>query len=367
MSTLEIVSFVAGLVLLIVGANALVRGASRFAAAVGLSPLVIGLTVVAFGTSAPELAVSIQAGFSGQSGISLGNVIGSNLFNVLFILGLSASITPLIVSHQVVKTDIPIMIGVSFLPLIFGIDGKIGRGDGLLFLVGILSYLAFLYYRDRRSPGLLRGGRSKEENRGNRPALHYLLDLLFFVGGLGMLVVGSRWLVDGAVLIAKVLGVSNLIIGLTVIAAGTSLPEAATSVIAAIRGERDIAVGNIIGSNIFNILSVLGFSSVLAPGGIDVSKAALNFDIPVMIAISIACLPISFTGHMIARWEGLLFLGYYIVFTLYLILESSKHKMLPVFSSVMLVFVIPITVLTLLVVTVRQLDRSKNVSGNTTP
>jgi cation:H+ antiporter len=258
------------------------------------------------------------------------------------------------------------MIGASFLLLIIGIDGNIGRGDGLLFLVGILSYLLFLYYRDRRSSENLQKGNSRDGDRRDRSRSHYLLDLLLVVVGLGMLVFGSRWLIDGAVLIANILGVSNLIIGLTIVAAGTSLPEVATSVIAAVRGERDIAVGNIVGSNIFNILSVLGFSSVLAPEGIHVSNAALNFDIPVMFAVSVACLPIFFTGHIIARWEGILFLGYYIAYTAYLILESSKHMMLPVFSSVMLVFVIPITVLTLLIVTVRQLDRSKNVSGNTT-
>ncbi len=350
MNIITIMTFVGGLVLLIIGADALVRGASRFAAALGLSPLVIGLTVVAFGTSTPELAVSIRAGLAGQAGISLGNVVGSNIFNVLFILGLSASITPLIVSHQVVKTDVPIMIGVSILPLILGLDGLIGRGDGFLFLIGISLYLVLLFHQSRRSLGHPQRGTFEEDERNKRSTSHYFRDSLFIVGGLGMLILGSRWLVDGAVVLASILGVSQLIIGLTIVAVGTSLPEVATSLIAAIRGERDIAVGNIVGSNIFNILSVLGFSSVLAPDGIHVSDEALNFDIPVMIAVSIACLPIFFTGHIIERWEGLLFLGYYIVYTIYLILESTRHKMLPVFSSVMLLFVIPITILTLIVV-----------------
>lgn len=164
-----------------------------------------------------------------------------------------------------------------------------------------------------------------------------------------MLVLGSRWLVDSSVTIAQALGVSQLVIGLTIIAAGTSLPEVATSVIASIRGERDIAVGNIIGSNIFNILSVLGMASLLSPGGIQVSGAALRFDIPIMIAVAVACLPI-FTDYVIARWEGLLFVGYYLAYTIYLILAAIQHVALSFYSQMMFLFVVPITLITLVIV-----------------
>jgi cation:H+ antiporter len=186
------------------------------------------------------------------------------------------------------------------------------------------------------------------------------------VVGLGLLVLGARWLVDGAVAIATSLGVSELIIGLTIIAAGTSLPEVAASIIATLRGERDIAIGNVVGSNIFNILSVLGLSSLVSPNGMNVSSAALSFDTPVMIAVAIACLPIFFTGYSIARWEGLVFLGYYIVYTLYLILGATQHDALPLLSAIMLLFVLPITALTLIVVTWRSIQRSRRVTSGGT-
>jgi cation:H+ antiporter len=171
--------------------------------------------------------------------------------------------------------------------------------------------------------------------------------------GLGLLVLGARWLVEGAVAIARAVGVSELVIGLTIVAAGTSLPEVATSIIASVRGERDIAVGNVVGSNLFNILSVLGVTAVIAPSGVRVAPAILSFDLPVMIAVSVACLPIFFTGNMIARWEGALFFGYYLAYTGYVILAATQHDVLPVFSCIMMAFVIPLTVVTLTIVTVR--------------
>ncbi len=177
--------------------------------------------------------------------------------------------------------------------------------------------------------------------------------MALIAGGLALLVLGSRWLVEGAVALAQVLGVSELVIGLTVIAAGTSLPEVATSVVASIRGERDIAVGNVIGSCLFNVLAVLGLSSVFSADGILVAAAALRFDIPVMIAVSVACLPIFFTGYQIARWEGALFLAYFAGYTLYLILGAGQHDALPAFSAVMGMFVLPLTAVTLAVLAIR--------------
>jgi cation:H+ antiporter len=180
------------------------------------------------------------------------------------------------------------------------------------------------------------------------------MQVVFLVSGLGLLVLGSRWLVDGAVEAAEMLGVSQMVIGLTIVAAGTSLPEVATSVVASLRGERDIAVGNVVGSSIFNILAVLGLSSLVSPDGIDVAPALLRFDLPVAIAVALACLPIFFTGHLIARWEGALFFLYYIAYAAYLILAAAKHEALPAYSSVMLAFVLPLTALTIAVLAMRE-------------
>lgn len=349
--------FISGLVLLVIGAELLVRGASRLAVLAGISPLVIGLTVVAFGTSSPEMAVSLQANFTGQTGISIGNVVGSNICNVLLILGVSAIIAPLAVSEQLVRLDVPIMIGISVLTLFFALDGIIGRLDGLLFFSGIVVYIAFLLVQSRRKPEMQAELLEEVSFPPERSHRQWLINLGLIGIGLVMLVIGSQWLVEGATAIAETLGVSDLVIGLTIVALGTSLPELATSVVACFRGERDIAVGNAIGSNIFNLLAVLGLAAVIDPDGIDVAAAALRFDIPVMIAVAVACLPIFFTGNVISRWEGLLFFGYYIFYTAYLILKSTEHDSLPIFSAVMLVFVIPLTVITLVVITVSHIRK----------
>jgi len=340
---MTILLFIVGLVFLIVGAEALVRGAARLAGAFGLSPLIIGLTVVAFGTSSPELAVSIKAALSGQAGIAIGNVIGSNVFNVLFILGLSALIVPLVVSRQLVRLDVPLMIGLSVLVLLLALDGRLGRIDGLVLFAGLLAYVGFLVWQGRREGA----GADDEFGAVVAPAdgrrSGPLWNALLVVGGLVLLVLGSRWLVDGAVRFAVHLGVSELIIGLTIVAAGTSLPEVVTSIVAALRGERDIAVGNVVGSNLFNIMGVLGIAGIVAPAGIDIAPAVIGFDIPVMIAVALACLPIFFTGGSISRAEGALLFGFYLAYTLYLVLAASQHDALGGFSAVMLYFVIPLT------------------------
>ena len=349
--------FILGLLFLIAGAEMLVRGASRLAAAAGVAPLIIGLTIVAFGTSSPELAVSVMSAISGHTDIAVGNVVGSNIFNVLFILGLSALIVPLIVSKQLVRLDVPLMITVSVLLLLISLDGNISRSEGLLLVAGIVAYTVFLFYyntrKNREAAATL-----VEKTSPDRTYKSYAANLFFIVSGLFLLVVGSQWLIDGAIVFASRLGVSEMVIGLTIVAAGTSLPEVATSIIASIRGERDIAVGNVVGSNIFNILAVLGLSSLLAPNGINVAPSVLRFDILIMIAAAVACLPIFFTGHLIARWEGLLFLGYYAAYTVYLFLHSSWHSALPAFSRVMLIYVIPLTVLTILIVLIRTVRKA---------
>ncbi len=336
-----------GLVILTAGAEALVRGASGIATRLGIAPLVIGLTVVAFGTSAPELAVSVAAALSGQGDIAVGNVVGSNIFNVLFILGLSALIVPLAVASQLIRVDVPVMIGVSVLVLLLALDGEISRAEGVLLFAGLLVYVGFQVLQARR-----------ERNSGNGAPIDgagspVWLNIVFVVVGLAALVLGSRLLVTSAVAIAKALGMSELVVGLTIVAAGTSLPEVATSVVASIKGERDIAVGNVVGSNVFNLLGVLGLAGALSPHGVTVAAQALRLDLPVMLAAAFACLPIFVTGREIARWEGGLFLAYYCAYTLYLVLAATGNGALAAYETAMLGFVLPLTALTLAVLFVR--------------
>jgi cation:H+ antiporter len=349
----------AGLALLAVGAELLVRGASRLAAIAGISPLVIGLTIVAYGTSSPEMAVSIESAYSGRTDIALGNAVGSNIFNVLFILGICALLLPLRVAQQLIWLDVPLMIGASALLLIMGIDGSISRLDGMMLFSGAILYTIFAIKQSRKEAAEIEQEYAGEFGAKNKISSSWLLQLLLIAAGLAMLVLGARWLVDGAVQIAQLMGLSELVIGLTIVAAGTSLPEVATSIIASIRGERDIAVGNVVGSNLFNILAVLGLASIVSPSGIPVAPSALNFDIPVMIAVAFACLPIFFTGHRIARWEGAIFLLYYGAYTVYLILNASSHDSLPAFSAMMLEFVLPLTALTLAVAYVRYVAKMR--------
>ncbi|MBP6701015.1 MAG: calcium/sodium antiporter [Halioglobus sp.] len=336
---------IAGLTLLVWGAELLVKGASRMAAGFGISPLIIGLTVVALGTSAPEMAISISSTFKGEADIAVGNVLGSNIFNVLFILGVSALISPLLVSKQLVRLDVPVMIAVSFLAFVFSADGRISSGEGAVLFGGIFAYVMVLIRIARRSGET---GEAIEQSK------HWAVDLMLIVVGLALLILGSRCLVESAITIAEAMGVSELVIGLTIVSIGTSLPEVATSIVAAIRGQRDIAVGNVVGSNIFNILSVLGLTALVAPSGLPVSQAAINFDFPVMLAVTVACLPIFFVGYSIARWEGMLFLGYYMAYTLYLFLAATEHDALPEYSTAMLYFVVPLTLVTLLIVLFRE-------------
>ncbi|MBK8046390.1 MAG: calcium/sodium antiporter [Anaerolineales bacterium] len=357
MTVITIGLLIAGLVLLVVGAEALVRGASRLAAALGIAPLVIGLTIVAFGTSSPELAVSISSTVGGSPDIAVGNVVGSNIFNILFILGLSALITPLIVAQQLVRLDVPIMIGVSVLVLLAGLNGAIERWEGALLFTGILAYTGFLIWQSRRETKAIKDEYAQEyAAKDARSPRTLVINSLLAVAGLALLVLGSRWFVDGATQIARAFGVSELIIGLTLVAAGTSLPEVATSVIAALRGERDIAVGNVVGSNLFNLLAVLGLTAVVAPdGGLRVSPGMLDIDIPFMIAVAVACLPIFFTGHVIARWEAAIFLAYYVAYTVFLFLTATNHDSLALFQTFMLWFVAPLTLVTLVLAVVREL------------
>lgn len=349
------------LVVLTLGADWLVRGATRLAARFGVSRLLIGLTVVAFGTSAPELAVSLGSSLTGKTDLAVGNVVGSNVFNVLFILGLSALVAPLGIARKLVRLDIPILIAVSLLLFVLALDGRVGRFDGLLLVAGALAYTVF-------SVRISRADASPEEaGASSRPAGRLAFDLGWIVLGLVLLVFGARWFVDGAVELARGFGVSELVIGLTIVAAGTSLPEVATSVVAALRGERDVAVGNVVGSNLLNILAILGLCGLVAAEGVAVSPAVLRFDLPVMLAVAFATLPLAIARGRIGRWEGLLFLVAYALYAGYLVLQASAHDSLPLYSAVMLEFVLPLVTVTLIVVLVQGLQARRQPDGRGAP
>ncbi len=347
-----------GLVVLTLGGELLVRGASALAAIVGVTPLVIGLTVVAFGTSAPELAVTANASLAGETDLAIGNVVGSSIFNVLCILGLSALIQPLSVDSQLVRFDVPLMIAAALALLALGWDGCISRVEGGILFGALLCYLGWSVRLGRRESAKVR--QELEQHAGEtlpRSRPNPVAQILLVLAGLGLLALGSHWLVHGSVALATMLGISELLIGLTILAVGTSLPEAAASVTAAVRGQRDIAVGNVVGSNIFNVLAVLGISALIAPQGIAVSAAALRFDIPVMIVVSMLCLPIFFTGSVIARWEGALFFGYYLAYTAYLILVAMENSYARPFGNFILAVVVPLTLAIVLIGVVKTLRR----------
>ncbi len=331
--------FVLGLALLVGGADLLVRGATRLAAAAGISPLVVGLTVVSLGTSAPELAVTVAASARGEPDLALGNVVGSNIMNVLLILGVSALVAPLVVRRRLIRLDMPLLVIVSLAVVAFALTGAIGRIEGGLLLATAFVYTGFLIRHARRTQ------KRRRERASLRPAigpLGVVRDVVFTVAGIGLLVLGSQLLVDAATTIAQLIGVSQLAIGLTVVAIGTSLPELATSVVASLRGERDIAVGNIVGSNIYNLLLVLGTAAALAPGGIVAAPAAIGFDLPVMLAITIACVPVFYSGRVVSRMEGTVFLACFVAYTTYVLLVASGHDTLPSYRDILLFGVVPL-------------------------
>lgn len=351
-----------GLVVLIYGADLIVKGASRLALILGMSPLIIGLTIVAFGTSAPELAISAMSSISGKGDLAFGNVIGSNICNTLLILGLSAMIAPLVVHQKLIRFDVPLMIGISILVGLLVYDGNLSQWEGALLATGLLAYLIFVFWESKNETPTVQKEYDNEFGKTEQAAPKKLLwNILLLIAGLSLLVTGSRMMVSGAVDIASFFGVSELIIGLTIVALGTSLPEVATSIIAAFKKEQDIAVGNVIGSNLFNLMGVLGVAGILSPSGIQISQGAVAFDVPFMIGTAVACLPIFFTGFRISRWEGLVFLLYYIAYLTYLALQTSEHEFLTLFDHVLLSYVVPLTFLTLGVIAFRhlQLKRSK--------
>ncbi|MBB3166991.1 calcium/sodium antiporter [Simiduia aestuariiviva] len=332
----SLLQFVVGLGCLVLGARWLIAGATAIASRWGVSSLVIGLTVVAFGTSAPELAVSVKAAMAGQAAVGLGNVVGSNIFNVLFILGLTALIVPLVVTHQLIRFDVPVMILVSGVVWWLARDGQFSRVEGGLLLAGLAAYLSYLFYFSRRTDSELA---LPIDTSQHSP---YWRDLGILLLGLLLLVVGSRWLLESVVTFARLLGVSELMIGLTVVAAGTSLPEVVTSITAALKGQRDIAVGNVVGSNIFNLLGVLGLSSLVSPVGLEAPLSFFQVDVPVMCLVAALCLPIFFTHGVVDRFEGGLLLLGYGAYTSYLVMAAVNHPWLHLLGDAVFLLLLPV-------------------------
>ncbi len=346
-NALTIVALLVGIVCLVGGAELLVKGAATIASKLGIAPVVIGLTVVAFGTSAPELAVSVSAAFGGNADVAFGNVVGSNIGNILLILGASAVVGGLAVQQRIIRFDIPLLIVVSVVALLMSLDNNIGRVDGIILFAGVIAYVAWLVReaRGERTDVVEEYTESVETLEGVATERPLWFNLVLVAAGLTVLVVGSQLLVNGATDIAESAGVSDLVIGLTVVAIGTSLPELATSILAALRGQRDIAVGNVIGSNLFNLMSVLGLSAVVSNDGIPVSDVSLRLDFPVMLAATIVLVPIVWNGFQIKRWEGFVLIGFYAVYVAYLVLDASDSSAADVVGPAALI-VAPLVALT---------------------
>jgi len=354
------IMLVAGLVLLVFGADLLVKGAARLASSFGVPALVIGLTVVAFGTSAPELAVSVKAAFSGQAELAIANVVGSNIFNILFILGVAALISPLIVSQQLIRQDVPIMILFSIIIVWMAWDGSIGKLEALLLFIGLLGYTAFLFIQGRKNG--MDVAPDDEVAEMLEEKLPVWRNLLLVVSGLVLLVLGARWLVQSAIEIASAFGVSEAVIGLTIVAAGTSLPEVMTSVIATIKGQRDIAIGNVVGSNIFNILCVLGLSGLVSPIPLMAGEQMVTVDFPMMLATAILCLPLFFVGSKLIRFEGFLFLSIYVAYVWYMVAITISANYAPLLKNGIIFGLIPLVTLYVFGILAKDLYR-RNRSG----
>ncbi len=338
---------VGGLIVLIAGAEILVSSAARLATSLGISSLIVGLTVVAFGTSSPELAVSVVSAYKGQAAIAIGNVVGSNIANIAAILGLVSVLSPFTVPRQIVRIEMPIMIGASALLWLMSLNGVVHRWEGLVLVLGLFGYIAFQVFMSRRGeplPAIELPSAPLPLPRRSRIGDHPLTCLCLGAVGLLMLTYGSRWFVQGAVDFSLLLGVDERVVGLTVVAVGTSLPELATSIVAAIRKERDIAVGNVVGSNIFNIMAVLGCTALLAPTpGLTVASELLRIDIPFMFFLALASALVCYTESKVSRWEGAIFLLYYSAYIGYLALSAVTSRVLQQYEFVLLFVVAPLT------------------------
>lgn len=343
---------------MLAASDVLVRGASSLAFRLGVSSLVVGLTVVALGTSAPEMAVSFVAALKGQADIAVGNVVGSNTFNVWIVLGFSALVAPLVVKGQMLRQEVPVMLGVSLLLWVLVRGGTLHPIAGAVLVALAVVYTVWLIVQSRRETKAIRAEYEQEFAEPPRPLW---ISLMFIVGGLIGLVISSKYFVDAAVKLAEAWGVPNSVIGLTIVAAGTSLPELATSMMAAYKGERDIAVGNVVGSNIYNILFILGTSAVINGSPLSVSPGMVAFDVPVMVLAAAMCLPVFWTGWTVSRWEGVLFCVCYVIYVMYLVLHTVQHEAIQVFATWTLGGVVPLFSLLLGIGVWRHMKRSRAV------
>lgn len=312
-----------GLAALIAGAELLVRGGAALAGRLGISPLLIGLTVVALGTSTPELAVGIEAAIQGNGSLAIGNIAGTNTVNILLILGLSAALQPLAIQMQTLRLELPAIVIAAATLLAFAWDGTLSRLEGLVLVtMGVIFTLAVIRAARRESLRVkLEFAREFGPRRfANRQAT---TEMLMLAVGLVIIVVGADWLVGGAVDLARLWNVSDAFIGLTIVAIGTSAPELVTTIISTIRGERDIAIGNLIGSSVYNILVILGVTCLIPADGVDVSSHLIRIDIPVMLGVALLCIPVFVSGRQISRIEGGLFVSTYVAYLSYLIIQRT--------------------------------------------
>lgn len=316
---------IGGLIALVIGAELIVRGGARLAARLGIAPIIIGLTIVSVGTSTPELAVGIESALRGNGSIAVGNIAGTNTVNLLLIFGMSALLRPLALHLQTVRFDLPVMAVVATWLLYMSWDGQLTRGEGIAMIVAAVLYTLAVLYLARSET---RAAKAEFAQEYAAPAdVAWLarteLSVLALLGGIIIVVVGSDWLVDGAVLLARDLQISDAVIGLTVIAIGTSSPELVTTILGTIRGDRDIAIGNLLGSSIYNILVILGITCVVPTTPLQVEPDLVRIDIPVMALATLACVPVFLTGRKVSRIEGGCFVGCYVAYLLYLVLVRA--------------------------------------------
>ena len=340
--TVAVVTLIGGLIGLVLSGAGIVNGASLIGLRLGLPPLVVGLTIVAAGTSAPELAVTWRAADAGDPGLALGNVVGSNIANILLVLGLVALVGAIPIGRRARRIELPVMIAASFVAAGLALDGSISRIDGLILVTGLVVYLTWMIVdaRRRHVEVALEGGVGAERPTGRRT----LIAIGTFVVGAVGVAVSANFVVSGAEEIALELGVPDLVVGLTVLAIGTSAPEIVTSVIAAVRGEREVAIGNAIGSNVFNLLFVLGLVSATTTD-LPIADELIRLDLPVMLAASLLCVPFAITRASITRWEGAAFLGLYVSYTTYVVLDGLENRVATPFGIAALVVLAPAIVI----------------------
>jgi cation:H+ antiporter len=313
---------VGGLVALIVGADALVRAGSGLASWLGIRPMMIGLTVVSLGTSVPELAVGIDAAVSGNPGLAVGNIVGTNLVNILLILGLSAVLVPIALDRATLRFDLPAMVAAAFLLGVLSIDGTLTRLDGIVLLLAGVAYTAGLVGLSRRETAdPAEGPAATVAGAADRP--RPMRHVMVLVVAIVVVVIGAELLVDGAVSSARSLGVSDAIIGLTIVAVGTSAPELVTTVVSTVRGNRDLAIGNLVGSSIYNIGAVLGLTVLVAPHGVPVPDEVLAADLGLLVLVTVAAVPVFVTAARISRVEGGLFVASYVGYMTWLLLTRT--------------------------------------------